>query len=64
MTVERSAIAEMARVLKPGGWLLLHVAALEILHGKHSVLSEEVRRYTPAPAASHRRAVAASRSIG
>ena len=46
--VEQSAIAEMARVLKPGGWLLLHVAALEILHGRHSVLSEEVRRYTPA----------------
>ena len=45
--VERSAIAEMARVLKPGGWLLLHVAALEILYGKHSALSEEVRRYTP-----------------
>ena len=46
--VERDAIMEMARVLKPRGWLLLHVAALEILHGKHSVLSEEVRRYTPA----------------
>jgi SAM-dependent methyltransferase len=46
--VERSAIVEMARVVKPGGWLLLHVAALEMLHGKHSVLSEEVRRYTPA----------------
>ena len=46
--VERSAIAEIARVLKPGGWVLLHVAALEMLHGKHSVLSEEVRRYTPA----------------
>ncbi len=45
--VERAAISEAARVLKPGGWLLLHVAALEILHGKHSVLSEEVRRYTP-----------------
>lgn len=45
--VEQSAIDEMSRVLKPGGWLLLHVAALEILHGKHSVLSEEVRRYTP-----------------
>ena len=45
--IERAAIAEMARVLKPGGWLLLHVAALEILHGRHSVLSEEVRRYTP-----------------
>ena len=46
--VEQSAIVEMARVLKPGGWLLLHVAALEILYGKHSALSEEVRRYTPA----------------
>ena len=46
--IERLAIVEMARVLKPGGWLLLHVAALEILHGKHSVLSEELRRYTPA----------------
>jgi len=45
--VERSAIREMARVLKPGGWLLLHVAALEMLHGRHSVLSQEVRRYTP-----------------
>jgi SAM-dependent methyltransferase len=45
--VERLAITEMARVLKPGGYVLLHVAALEILHGKHSVLSEEVRRYTP-----------------
>ncbi len=45
--VEHDAIAEIARVLKPGGWLLLHVAALAILHGRHSVLSEEVRRYTP-----------------
>jgi SAM-dependent methyltransferase len=46
--VEQAAIMEMARVLKPGGRLLLHVAALEILHGRHSVLSEEQRRYTPA----------------
>ena len=45
--VERSAIREMARVLKPGGWMLLHVAALEMLHGRHSVLSQELRRYTP-----------------
>src|SRR6188508_1684243 len=28
--VEQSAIVEMARVLKPGGWMLLHVAALPI----------------------------------
>lgn len=46
--VETAAIHEIARVLKPGGWVLLHVAALKILHGKHSVLSEETRRYTPA----------------
>lgn len=46
--VEQSAIVEMARVVKTGGWLLLHVAAFEMLHGKHSVLSEETRRYTPA----------------
>ena len=44
--VEQSAIVEISRVLKPGGWVLLHVAALEMLHGKHSVLSEETRRYT------------------
>jgi SAM-dependent methyltransferase len=46
--VEQAAIREMARVLKPGGSVVMNVAALEILHGRHSVLSEEVRRYTPA----------------
>jgi SAM-dependent methyltransferase len=45
--VERAAITEIARVLKPGGHVLLHVAALDVLHGRHSVLSEEKRRYTP-----------------
>ncbi len=45
--VETDAAREMARVLKPGGMAVLHVAALEVLHGKHSVLSEEMRRYTP-----------------
>jgi SAM-dependent methyltransferase len=45
--VERTALEEMHRVLKPGGRLILNVAALEFLHGRHSVLSEEVRRYTP-----------------
>lgn len=46
--VEQAAIVEMARVLKPGGWMLLHVAALPVLYGKHSALSEEKRRYTAA----------------
>ncbi len=36
----------MDRVLKPGGWLIVNVAALPLLRGGHSVLAEEVRRYT------------------
>ena len=43
--VERAAIAEMFRVLKRGGTLIVNVAALESLRGNHSVLSAEVRRY-------------------
>jgi SAM-dependent methyltransferase len=38
-------MSEMARVLKPGGTLLVNVAALGILRGGHSVLAEELRRY-------------------
>jgi ubiquinone/menaquinone biosynthesis C-methylase UbiE len=43
---ETRALAGMARVLKPGGALILNLAALELLRGSHSVLAEEVRRYT------------------
>jgi hypothetical protein len=45
--VEVRAIREMARVLKPGGRVVMNVAALEVLRGRHSVLAEEVRRYSP-----------------
>jgi SAM-dependent methyltransferase len=41
----RRAMSEMARVLKPGGTLIVNVAAFEILRGGHSVLAEELRRY-------------------
>lgn len=47
-SVERQAVAEMHRVLKPGGHLLVNVAAMESLRGNHSVLSHEVRRYSRA----------------
>ncbi len=45
---EARAIAEMWRVLRPGGILLVNVAALDILRGSHSTLTHEVRRYTRA----------------
>lgn len=43
---DAGAAAEVARVLKPGGRFVGSAAALPVLHGDHSVLSEEVRRYT------------------
>lgn len=43
--VERAAIAEMVRVLRPGGFAIVNVAALPSLRGNHSVLGGELRRY-------------------
>jgi SAM-dependent methyltransferase len=42
---ERAAIAEMYRLLKPGGFAVVNVAAMRALRGDHSVLSREIRRY-------------------
>ena len=42
----RAGLAEMSRVLRPGGAMVLNVAALEVLRGNHSVLAEERHRYT------------------
>jgi len=43
---EHAAIGEMLRVLKPGGSVVINVAALNMLKGDHSALGGEVRRYT------------------
>jgi SAM-dependent methyltransferase len=43
---EQQAITEMFRLLKPGGFAIVNVAAMNVLRGDHSVLSHEVRRYT------------------
>jgi ubiquinone/menaquinone biosynthesis C-methylase UbiE len=50
LTLEQAhaGLAEMWRVLKPGGAMVLNVAALEALRGNHSVLAEERHRYTKA----------------
>ena len=46
--IEREAVREMWRVLRPGGAAIINVAAMEILRGNHSVLSSELRRYNRA----------------
>jgi SAM-dependent methyltransferase len=43
--MERDALNEMYRVLRPGGQILINTAALKSLRGNHSVLGGEVRRY-------------------
>jgi SAM-dependent methyltransferase len=43
---EAAALAEILRVLEPGGTLIINVAALRILRGNHSVFGAEVRRST------------------
>jgi len=45
---ERAAVAEMFRLAKPGGFAVINVAAMDLLHGDHSVLSREIRRYSRA----------------
>jgi SAM-dependent methyltransferase len=43
---DEDALAEFARVLRPGGRLLLRVAALPALRGPHDTIVHGVRRYT------------------
>lgn len=42
-----AAVREMARIVRPGGRVVLTVAALDILSGDHAELWSECRRYTP-----------------
>ena len=43
---EAAALREMHRVLRPGGFIVVNVAAMEMLKVNHSILAREVRRYT------------------
>ena len=48
VTDDRVAVAEMARVLRPGGVLLVRVPALRLLWGAHDVEVQSRHRYTRA----------------
>ena len=43
---ERVALREAARVLRPGGYLLIRLPAYEFLHSKHDRAVHTARRYT------------------
>ena len=45
---DRAAAREMHRVLRPGGKLILNVAAFDFLRGSHDVATQMARRYTRA----------------
>ena len=49
---ERAALDEMRRVVKPGGRVIINVAANPRLAGEHAELTHEVRRYTRATLAA------------
>lgn len=42
-----AAIREMARIVRPGGCVMLTLAAFDLLSGDHAELWSECRRYTP-----------------
>jgi SAM-dependent methyltransferase len=44
----RSAVDEMLRVARPGGFLIVNVAAMQCLRGDHSILGGEVQRFSRA----------------
>jgi SAM-dependent methyltransferase len=45
-----AAVREMARIVRPGGYVVLTLAAFEMLAGDHAEVWNECRRYTPGTA--------------
>ena len=44
---DAAAVREMARIVKPGGHVVLTLAALDVLRGDHAEVWQEAHRYTP-----------------
>ena len=49
--MEQRALAEIRRMLRPGGALIVNTAALRFLRGQHAVFASEVRPPVARPAA-------------
>jgi SAM-dependent methyltransferase len=47
---DEAAVREMARIVKPGGAIVLTLAAFNWLRGDHAIAWNEFRRYTPSSA--------------
>lgn len=43
---EAGAFAELCRAVRPGGWLVVRVSALDILRSRHSAFTQERQRFT------------------
>jgi SAM-dependent methyltransferase len=43
---EERSVFEMARVMKPGGYVILNLPAFDVLRGRHDVAVHGARRYT------------------
>ena len=43
---EERAVSEIARVVKPGGYVILNLPAFDVLRGRHDVAVHGARRYT------------------
>jgi SAM-dependent methyltransferase len=43
---DQHALAEFARILRPGGWAFVRLPALPILRGPHDTIVHGIRRYT------------------
>jgi SAM-dependent methyltransferase len=48
LDADMAAVREMARVVRPGGYVVVSAAALEVLRADHAEIWQEFRRYTPA----------------
>lgn len=46
--IEHAAVAELFRLVRPGGYAIINAAAMESLRGDHSAFSNELRRYSHA----------------